>query len=444
MRGASFISSKVFIMDWKKKYQGKLTTPEKAVKAIKSGNNVFLDSGCAQPELLQNAMTARAPELKGVKVHHLLVPGNADYTHPKYEKSFRHNAFFIGSNVREAVNDGRADYMPMFLHQVPGLFLNGNIKIDVALIQISPPDEKGYCTYGAAVDIVKAATETAKIVIAEINEQMPRTLGDTRIHMDRIHHAIPTDKPLMEFVYSPPGKRERKIGNYITSIIEDGSTIQVGIGEIPDATLLQLKGHKDLGICTEMFADGAMKLMKAGVITNMTKVIHKGKAVASFLLGSRKLYEWCHDNEQLEFYPSDYTNDPFLISKNPKMVAINSCIQIDLTGQVCSDSIGTRFYSGIGGQVDFMRGAAYSKGGKPIITCTSTVKKGTISRIVSELYPGGGVVTSRGDVHYVVTEYGIANLFGKPVRERAKALIDIAHPDFRPELEKAAKARKLL
>lgn len=431
-------------MDWKKRYKDKLTSPENAVKVIKSGNNVFIGSGCAQPELLQNAMTARAPELKGVTVHHLLIPGNADYTHPEYKKSFRHNALFIGSNVRKAVNDGRADYMPIFLHQVPGLFLNGNIKTDVALIQVSPPDEKGYCTYGAAIDTEMAAAETAKIVIAEVNEQMPRTLGDTRIHMDKIKHAVPIDAPLMEFLYPPPGKLAQKIGGYIASLIENGSTLQAGIGEIPDAALLQLKDHKDLGIHTEMFADCAMELMKAGVVTNMKKAIHKGKSVASFLLGSRKLYEWCHNNEQLEFFPCDYTNDPFVIAKNPKVVAINSCIQIDLTGQVCSDSIGTRFYSGIGGQVDFIRGAAYSKGGKPIITFKSTAKKETISKIVPELSPGAGVVTSRGDVHYVVTEYGVAFLNGKSVRERARALIDIAHPNFRPELEKAAKKRNLL
>lgn len=431
-------------MDWQKKYRDKITTPEQAVKAIKSNDHVFIGSGCAQPVLLQNAMTARAPELRDVTVHHLLIPGNADYTHPEYEKSFRHNALFIGSNVREAVNDGRADFMPIFLYEVPGLFLNGTIKTDVALISVSPPDGKGYCTYGAAIDTGKAAAETAKIVIAEVNEQMPRTSGDTRIHISRIQYAIPTDRPLMEFLYPPPDKTANKIGSYIASLVEDGSTLQAGIGDIPDAALLKLKNHKNLGIHTEMLSDCAMELIKAGVINNEKKAIHRGKSVASFLLGSKKLYDWCHNNKSLEFYPCDYTNDPFVIAKNPKVVAINSCIQIDLTGQVCSDSIGTRLYSGIGGQVDFIRGAAHSKGGKPIITCTSTAKDGTISRIVPELNPGAGVVTSRGDVHYVVTEFGIANLFGKSVRERARLLIDIAHPDFRPELEKAAKARKLL
>ncbi len=431
-------------MKWQKKYADKITTPEDAVKSIQSNSHVFIGSGCAQPEQLTQAMLTRAPDVKNVTVHHLLIPGKADYSLPEYKDSFRHNALFIGSNVRQAVNDGRADYIPIFLHQVPGLFWNGQIKTDVALIMVSPPDEEGFCSYGSAIDTEKAAAETAKIVVAEVNEQMPHTCGDTNIHIDKIANLIPVDTPLMEFIYPPPSALAQTIGGYIADIVEDGATLQAGIGEIPDAALSKLKDHKDLGIHTEMFCDQAMELMKCGAVNNSKKPVHTGKSIASFLLGSKKVYDWCNNNDKIEFYPCDYTNDPFLIAKNPKMVAINSCIQIDLTGQVCSDSIGHRFYSGIGGQVDFIRGATHSKGGKPIIAFASTVKGGTISKIVPELAPGAGVVTSRGDVHYVVTEFGMVNLFGKSVRDRAKALISIAHPDHQKDLEKGARKRRLL
>ncbi|HLE54908.1 MAG TPA: GNAT family N-acetyltransferase, partial [Thermoplasmata archaeon] len=393
----------------------------------------------AEPQRLVEALVARANSVFGTEIMHIMTLGIAPYTEPKWGDNFRHNALFIGPNVREAVQEGRADYTPIFLSEIPRLFETGRVPIDVALIQVSPPDRHGYCSYGVSIDVVKPATEAASLVIAEVNEQMPRTLGDSFIHVDEIDFLVPVDYPILETTHPQPDEVARNIGRHIANLIEDGSTLQMGIGTIPDSVLLFLREKKDLGIHTEMFSDGMMHLVELGVITNMKKTLHKGKVVASFCMGSKKLYEFVDNNPFIEFHPNSYTNDPFVIAQNEKMVSINSALQIDLTGQVCADSLGTYFYSGVGGQVDFVRGAARSKGGKAIIALPSTAQEGTVSRISATLSPGAGVVTSRGDVHYIVTEWGVAYLHGRTVQERALALISIAHPKFRPDLIREAK-----
>jgi len=370
--------------------------------------------------------------------------GIAPYAEPKWGDNFRHNALFIGPNVREAVAEGRADYTPVFLSEIPRLFETGRVPIDVALIQVSPPDRHGYCSYGVSVDIVKPAAENAGLVIAEVNEQMPRALGDSFIHVDDIDLLVPVDYPLPETTVGAPDEIARDIGRHIANLVEDGSTLQMGIGTIPDSVLYFLRDKKDLGVHTEMFSDGMMHLVEEGVVTNMKKTLHKGKVIAAFCMGSRRLYDFVDNNPLIEFHPVSYTNDPFVIAQNEKMVSINSALQVDLTGQVCADSLGTYFYSGIGGQVDFVRGAARSKGGKPIIALPSTAQEGTISRIAPILTPGAGVVTSRGDVHYVATEWGVAYLHGRTIQERALALISIAHPKFRPWLIREAKRLKYI
>ncbi|MFH1434627.1 MAG: GNAT family N-acetyltransferase, partial [Pseudomonadota bacterium] len=354
-------------------------------------------------------------------------------------ETFRLNAFFIGDNVREAVWKGRADYTPMFLSELPGLFRSGRIHIDAALVQVTPPDRYGYCSLGISVDISKAAVESADRVIAQVNPLMPRTQGDSFVPVSRIDSMVFNEEPLLEYPMEEAGEECAATGRHIARLIEDGSTLQVGIGSVPDAVLRELAGHRDLGIHTEMFSDGVMALIKKGVITNEKKTLHKGKVIASFCMGSRELYEFIDDNPMFELRPSDYTNNPFIIAGNDNMVAINSALQVDLTGQVCSDSMGYRFYSGIGGQADFIRGAALSRGGKPIIAMPSTADGGSVSRIVATLDKGAGVVTTRGDVHYVVTEFGAAFLHGKTIRERALGLIGIAHPDFREKLLDDAK-----
>lgn len=429
-------------MKWIDNYNSKLCTADDAVKVIKSGNRVYVHPGCATPEVLLNAMCKNSDHLSDVEVIHILTLGICPYSDSKMEGRFRHNALFIGPNVRKAVNEGRADYTPIFLGEVPDLFYKGILPIDVSLINVSPPDKYGFCSYGVGVDTTKAGTDTAKIVIAQINPHQPRALGDSFIHIDKIDYCVEVDAPLNELRYeerlrSPEDKEMyEKIGIFIASLIEDGSTLQTGIGAIPEAVTSHLFDKKDLGIHTEMFSDGVIKLVESGVITNEKKTLHPGKIIAGFVLGTRKLFDFIDNDPLMEFHPSNYTNDPFIIAKNDKMVAINSAIEIDLTGQVCADSIGTYFYSGFGGQLDFIRGASRSKGGKPIIAIPSTAKSGTISKIVPYLSQGAGVTTSRGDVHYVVTEYGIAELYGKTLIQRAKALIDIAHPDFREELDR--------
>lgn len=426
--------------DWKVHHKAKIRTAEAAVSTIRRGDKVFIGSGAAEPQTLVKALIESSGRLADTRIMHIMTLGVAPYTEEKFTDKFRHNAFFIGANTRRAVAEGRADYTPVFLSEIPALFESGQTAIDVALIQVSLPDKYGYCSYGVSTDVVKAAAENATKVIAEVNSQMPRALGDCFINLKDVDYIVPVDEPLLESHWEPASEVAKKIGMNIANLIDDGSTLQMGIGAIPDSVLLYLTEKKDLGIHTEMFSDGFIDLVEKGVVNNSRKTLHTGKTIASFCLGSKMLYDFVDNNPSIEFHPTEYTNDPFIIAKNEKMVAINSAIEIDLTGQVCADSLGPMFYSGIGGQVDFVRGAARSKGGKPIIALPSTAKNDAISRIVATLKPGAGVVTSRGDVHYVVTEWGVAYLHGKNIRERAMALISVAHPKFRKELLEQAKA----
>ena len=430
--------------EWQEKYKAKVTTPESAVSKVRSGQRVFIGSGAAEPQLLVKALADRGAGLADTQITHILTLGVAPYADPKLKDGFRHNALFIGPNVREAVAEGRADFTPVFLSEVPRLFRRGKLPIDVALIQVSPPDEHGYCSYGVSVDVTKAAAESADHVVAEVNPNMPRTLGDCFIHINDIHELVPSDMPILEGPVGEIDEVAHRIGRHIAELIQDGSTLQLGIGTIPDAVLSCLDGKKNLGIHSEMISDGVIGLVEKGVINGSCKNIHAGKIVASFAIGSRRLYDFIDNNPMCEFHPSDFTNDPFRIAQNDRVVAINSALQVDLTGQVCADSLGTYFYSGIGGQVDFIRGASRSDQGRPIIALPSTAADGKVSRIVPMLTPGAGVVTSRGDVHYVVTEYGIADLHGKTIRERAMALIHIAHPDHREQLMAEARNRHLV
>jgi acyl-CoA hydrolase len=424
-----------------------LTDADQAVAAISSGERVFIGSNCAEPQTLVDALTRRGAHLMDTEIVHILTLGTAPYSEARFEHRLRHNAFFIGANVREAVNACRADYTPIFLSETPALFRSGQIPLDYALIMVSPPDAHGYCSLGVSVDIVKAAVETARRIVAEVNPQMPRTLGNSFLHVRQINAIVESDRPLLEL--APPKQTDatRRIGGFIADLIEDGATVQMGIGAIPDAALACLGDKRDLGVHTEMFSDGILPLVESGALTGRRKSLHPGKIVTSFCMGTRALYDFVNDNPMIEFHPTEYVNDPFVIAQNDRMVAINAAIEVDLTGQVCADSIGERFYSGIGGQVDFVRGAARSRGGRPIIALpsTATLRTGeTISRIVPTLKPGAGVVTSRGDTHYVVTEFGIAYLHGRSIRERAEALIRIAHPDFRAALRAAAQERRLI
>lgn len=430
--------------DWKTIYKDKLVTPNVAVSHVRSGRRVFIGSGAAEPRLLVRALAERGQELSDTQITHILTLGVAPYTDPKLKDGFRHNALFIGPNVRNAVAEGRADFTPVFLSEVPRLFRRGKLPIDVALIQVSPPDEHGYCSYGVSVDVTKAGAESARYLVAEVNPNMPRTLGDCFIHISRIHALVASDKPILEAPTGQIDEVAQRIGQHVADLIQDGSTLQLGIGTIPDAVLSCLGEKKDLGIHTEMFSDGVIELVEKGVINGSRKNIHKGKIVASFVIGSRRLYDFVDNNPMCEFHPTEFTNDPFRIAQNDRVVAINSALQVDLTGQVCADSLGTYFYSGIGGQVDFIRGASRSREGRPIIALPSTAADGKISRISPTLSEGAGVVTSRGDVHYVVTEYGIANLHGKTIRERAMALIHIAHPDHREKLMQEARDRRMV
>ncbi len=432
-------------MDWNSIYRRRVTTAKEAVKEIESGDRVWIHPGCNTPTLLINAMVARAPELENVEVVHILTLAAAPYAEPGMEGSFRHRSLFTGANVREAVNEGRADFVPIHLHDVPALISRGQMPIDVALIHISPPDEHGFCSFGVGVDATKTAVENARTVIALVNRRMPRTLGDSFVHVSKLGKVVEVDEELIEHPMSEElSEVSRKIGENIASLITDGATIQMGIGEIPDAVLDFLEDKKHLGVHTEMFSDGLVDLFEAGVVTNERKTLHRGKIVASFVIGTRRAFDFVDNNPFMEFHPNEYVNDPYVVARNDNMVAINSALAVDLTGQVCADSIGTRIYSGFGGQLDFIRGAARSEGGVPIIALPSTAKGGSLSRLVDTLLPGSGVVTTRADVHYVVTEYGMANLYGRSLRERARSRIDIAHPDFREELERAASERNLL
>jgi acyl-CoA hydrolase/GNAT superfamily N-acetyltransferase len=425
-------------------YGSKKREIDEIVKIVKPGSRIFIGSGAAEPQTLVKMLIERGKSIADHETINLIELGTTPYAEAVLSKPFHQNAFFIGANVRDAVNEGRAEYTPIFMSELPWYLRSGRLRIDVAFIQVAPPDNYGFCSLGVSVDVVKAAAESAEIIIAEVNRRMPRTLGDCFIHLKDIDYVVESDIPLLTWIPPAPDAVADKIGQNVALLIGDGATIQTGIGMIPNAILAHLKDKKNLGVHTEMFADGIIDLVESGVITNLKKTLHNGKIIATFCMGTQRLYDFVDDNPLIEFHPCDYTNDPYLIARNDQMVSINAAIQIDLTGQVCADSIGEYFYAGIGGQVDFVRGAARSKGGKPIIVLPSTAKKGTVSRIVAFLDQGAGVVTSRGDVAYVVTEYGICNLHGRNLRERALALISIAHPDFRDDLLNYAKQRHLV
>lgn len=431
-------------MSWVDEYKKKLVAAEEAVSVIKSQDRVYISGNAATPYVLMKALAARNLELTGVELVHVLLMGEDPFSAPEMEGHFRHNSLFVGPADRKAINEGRADYIPIFLHQIPNLFYSGQMPIDMAMLHLSPPDQHGFMSYGVEVLASKAAAETAKVVIAQVNDEMPRLLGDSFIHVSRVHKIVEVSEDLPELKKKPFSEVERKIGKSIASLIEDGHTLQLGIGGIPDAVLMALKDRRDLGIHTEMVSDGVIEAIEAGVITGSKKNFHPGKIILTFILGSKQIYEFSHNNPIFEAHPTDYTNHPFNVAQNDNMVAINSAIEVDISGQICSDSIGTYIYSGFGGQVDFIRGAAHSKGGKPIIALPSTAKGEEVSRIVPYLKRGAGVVTTRADVKYVVTEYGVAYLHGKNLQERTKALISIAHPKFRDDLVKEAKSRSLL
>lgn len=427
--------------DWQQRYRDKVVSVQEAVRLIPPGRRILVGSGAAEPVALVHAMVAQAPQLSDNEVVHLLTLGPAPYVEPSQSARFRHTAFFIGPNVRQAVQEGRADFMPVFLSEVPELIRSRRVRIDVALIQVSPPDAHGYVSLGVSVDIVRAAVQSAALVLAEVNARMPRTHGDSFVHVRELHRLVPVDAPLLERKREPPDPVCTAIGRQVATLVPDGATLQLGIGRIPDAVLAELRGRVDLGVHTEMLSDGVMELVDAGVITGRRKTHLPGKLVTSFVMGTQRLYDWVHDNPAVEMRASDYTNDPAIIARHERMVAINAALAVDLTGQVAADTLLGGFFSGIGGQVDFIRGAARSRGGKPIVALPSTAKHGTVSRIQPVLEAGAGVVTSRGDVHYVVTEYGVADLWGRNIRERALALIEVAHPDHRAQLLAAARAR---
>ncbi len=415
-------------------FRQKVVSAERAVEAVRSGDRIWVHEGNATPVPLIEALLGRAPELRNVEIVHMLTLGSADYTLPEYEGHFRHNGLFLGGNVRPAIAAGRADYTPICLSEIEKLFWSGEMPLDVAFIQTSPPDEYGYLSLGTSIDCTLSAAQCARHVIAEVNDQMPRTLGDTFLHGNKVAAIVETSRPLLELPPVPASDVQNRIARNVAALIPDGATLQLGIGGIPNAVLESLFDRKDLGIHSELCPDGAVPLIEAGVITGDRKTLHRGKIVAGFVLGTKRIFDFIHNNPVFEFHPTQYTNDPFVIAQNDRMVAINSAIQVDLTGQVCADSMGTTPYSGFGGQLDFVRGAARSKGGKPIIALPSTARNGRVSRIVPVLDPGAGVVTSRADVHYVVTEHGVAYLWGKNLRQRAEALIAIADPKFRDEL----------
>ena len=408
----------------------KAVTAEEAVKIIKSDDRVYIQAAAAAPQELINAMSARHEELRNVEVCHLHIEGETPYADPKYRESFHVNSFFIGKNVRHTIKAGNGSYTPVFLSEVPNLFKRNVLPVDVALIQVSTPDKHGYCSLGVSVEATLAAIDNAKHVIAQINTYMPRVHGEGIIHISELDTFVEVNKPIHEFIIPAPTAIENKIGDHIAELIDDRSTLQMGIGTIPNAVLSRLGNHKDLGLHTEMFSDGVIDLILKNVINGNYKGLGKGRALTTFLAGSQRLYDYVDDNPFVEMRASNYTNDVSIIKQNPKMVAINSAIEVDVTGQVCADSIGAHMYSGVGGQMDFIRGASLSEGGKAIIALPSVTRKG-ISRIVPTLKPGAGVVTTRSHVHYVVTEYGVANLFGKTIKERVKALVNIAHPDHR-------------
>ena len=431
-------------MSWELEYKMKLRTADEALRCVQSGMRVYIQPGCAEPETLVEALMRRAPEVEAVEIVHMMTMGAAPYVAPAMAGHFRHNAMFIGGNVREAINDGRADYTPIYLSEIEELFEGGIMPIDVALLQLSPPDPHGFCSFGVGVDTSLTAAKCARYVVAQINDQMPRTYGDSFIHVTDLDAIVDSCRPLCEMKQPVITDMHKAIARNVAGLIEDGAVLQTGIGGIPDAVLPFLMDRKDLAVHSELVSNGLIPLIEAGVITGARKNFKPRKIILGFAIGTKRLFDFLDNNPIFEFHPTAYTNNPELIARNDNMVAINSALQIDLTGQVCSDSIGSQFYSGIGGQVDFLRGAARSKGGKSIIAISSTAKDGAISRIVPMLSPGAGVVTSRGLIRYVVTEYGVAYLHGKTIRQRAQALIDIAHPKFREELYQFCEKTKWL
>lgn len=407
---------------------------EEAAGKIRSGQRIFLTGNCSTPQAFLRALVGRYKTLQSVELVQLLGMGIGEYVTPEMAEHIRINTLFIAHNLRAAIRDGLADFSPAHLSDIPKLFTSGRLVLDVAVLHVSPPDEHGFCSYGIETGVSKTAAECAGLVIAEVNPNMPRTLGDSFIHVNQIDHFILVNYPLPEVHPEPPSPVQQQIANHIAELIPDGATLQMGIGGIPDAVLRNLTNHKNLGVHTELFSDGVMEMIERGVITNAMKSLHPGKVVAGFTLGTHKLYSYIDDNPVFEMHPTEYVNDPFIIAKNDRMVSINSALEIDLTGQVCADSIGAQFYSGAGGQLDFVRGAARSKGGMTFIALPSTARNDTISRIVPQLKPGAGVVTTRYDVHFVATEYGVADLWGRSINERVYALVNIAHPDFREQL----------
>ena len=430
-------------MDFDKIYKSRVVTAEEAVKKIQSGMRVFLTGNCSTPHKVLEALVNYAPNIKNVEICQALTVGTADYVNPEMDGHLRVNTMFISANIRKAVQEGRADFTPVLLSEFPLLFKNKVLPIDVALVHVSPPDEHGFCSFGVETGMTKSPAENARIIIAEVNQQMPRCLGDAFIHVSRLNYIVPVDYPLPEMLMAAEGPSEttEKIAGFISDLIPDGATMQMGIGAIPDAVLKFLYDKRDLGIHTELFSDGVIELVEAGVLTNSRKTLHPGKILAGFIIGSRNLYRWVDDNPIIELHPTEYVNDPFVIAQNERQVAVNSAIEVDVTGQVCADSIGPKLFSGVGGQLDFIYGASRSKGGVPIIALpsTATMRDGTVvSRIVTMLKQGAGVVTSRNHIRYVVTEYGVASLYGKSIRQRSQELIGIAHPDFRADLKKTA------
>ena len=425
-------------------YRSRIVTADEAVAVVESGQRVYIHNGCAEPTELVKALTRRGPLLRDVEVMHMATMGVADYSLPEHEGHFRTNSLFIAGNVRQAIQEGRGDYTPVFLSDIEALFASGAVPIDVALLQSTPPDAYGYVSLGPSVDVSLTVARHARHVVMEINDRMPRTLGDAFVHVSRVDAFIETSHPLAEYPRHQVTEQHRAIARNVAGLIPDGATIQTGIGGIPEATLALLTNHKDLGIHSEMVPDGAIDLIERGVVNGERKTLHPQKVIAGFVLGSQRLFDFIDNNPTFEFHPTAYCNDPMIIARNDRMVAINAAIEVDLTGQVCADSLGRNPYSGIGGQVDFLRGAARARGGVPIIALPSTAKNGTVSRIATLLQPGAGVVTSRGDVHYVVTEHGVAYLHGKTLRQRAEALIQVADPKFRAELEQFASSHNLL
>ncbi|MDS0527888.1 4-hydroxybutyrate CoA-transferase [Clostridium sp. SHJSY1] len=421
-------------MNWNDLYKSKVVTADEAVKNIKSGYRVVTGHACGEPKDIIEAMIRNKDLYENVEIVHMVSMGKSEYCKPEMVKNFHHNSIFAGGTTREAILEGRADFTPCFFSEVPKLFKNGHLPVDVAIIQVSAPDEHGYCSFGVSNDYTKPAAESAKIIIAEVNDKMPRTSGDSFIHVSEISYIVETSNDIIELKPPKIGEVEKSIGENCAKLIEDGSTLQLGIGAIPDAVLLFLKDKKNLGIHSEMISDGVVELIEAGVITNKSKTLHPGKTVVTFLMGTKRLYDYVNQNPSVVMYSVDYVNNPRVIAENYKMVSVNSCIQVDLMGQIAADTIGLKQFSGVGGQVDFVRGAAMAKDGKSIIAMPSTASKGKVSRIVPILDEGATVTTSRNDVHYVVTEFGIAELKGKTLKERARALINIAHPDFKDEL----------